>query len=110
MSGRIMAFIGPVLATGFGIFTAYSTFQPELEKERAIRESKDPIFAQQVTPAQHDQHTQAAQDAQRDTAISRAMAKEFQEAGEQVKAEGGFAWGIRKAVFGSGKEGEQEKK
>lgn len=88
----------------------YSTLQPELEKERALREGQDPVFAKQVTPAQHEQHAQAALEAQRDTAVSRAMAEDFREAGQQVKSEGGFAWGIRKALFGPAKGGEDEKK
>lgn len=89
----------------------YTTLQPELLKEQARREGEDPIFAKNVTPAQHERHEQEAAEAQRDTAVSRAMARDFREAGEQVRSEGGFAWGIRRAIFGTGgkKEGEGEK-
>ncbi|KAL1589416.1 hypothetical protein WHR41_01904 [Cladosporium halotolerans] len=106
--GRGMAILGPVMAAGFGVLTIYSTFQPELVKEQARREGTDPIFAKEVTPAQHEQHEEQATQAERDTAISRAMAQDFKEAGQQVRSEGGFAWGIRKAIFGSGHEGDKK--
>lgn len=78
----------------------YSTLQPELVKEKAHREEIDPAFASQH-PKELAKDEQQAEEAQRDTAISRAMAKDFQEAGQQIRSGGGFAWGIRKAIFGS---------
>jgi guanyl-specific ribonuclease Sa len=78
----------------------YSTLQPELVKEQAQREEVDPAFASQH-PKEHLKHEQQAAEAQRDTAISRAMAQDFKEAGQQITQGGGFAWGIRKAIFGS---------
>lgn len=86
----------------------YTTLQPELVKEQALREEQNSTFANQH-PKEHEKHEQQAAEAQRDTAISRAMAKDFQEAGEQLKNEGGFAWGIRKALFGSNKDNEEKK-
>jgi hypothetical protein len=80
----------------------YSTLQPELVKEQAQREEIDPAFTSQH-PKEHLKHEQQAAEAQRDTAISRAMAQDFKEAGQQITQGGGFAWGIRKAIFG-GKE------
>jgi guanyl-specific ribonuclease Sa len=80
----------------------YSTLQPELVKEQAQREEVDPAFVSQH-PKEHLKHEQQAAEAQRDTAISRAMAQDFKEAGQQITQGGGFAWGIRKAIFG-GKE------
>jgi guanyl-specific ribonuclease Sa len=71
-------------------------------KEQAQREEVDPAFVSQH-PKEHLKHEQQAAEAQRDTAISRAMAQDFKEAGQQITQGGGFAWGIRKAIFG-GKE------
>jgi hypothetical protein len=80
----------------------YSSFQPELIKERAARESLDmkDLAAQHTTPEERALHLQQAADAERDTVISRAMASDFREAGEELRKAGGFAWGIRKAIFG----------
>jgi len=36
------------------------------------------------------------------------MAKDFQDAGKQLKQDGGFAWGIRKAIFGSADDNEKK--
>jgi hypothetical protein len=85
----------------------YSTLQPELVKEQARREEIDPAFVKQH-PKEHLQHEQEAAEAERDTAISRAMAKDFQDAGKQLKQDGGFAWGIRKAIFGSANDNEKK--
>jgi hypothetical protein len=52
----------------------YSTLQPELVKEQAQREEVDPAFVSQH-PKEHLKHEQQAAEAQRDTAISRAMAR-----------------------------------
>jgi len=78
----------------------YSTLQPELVKEQAHREELDPAFAKQH-PTQLAAHEQQAAEAERDTAISRAIVDDFKQAGQQITQEGGFAWGIRKAIFGS---------
>jgi len=96
--GRGMAVLGPVMATAFGVFTAYTTFQPELVKERAEREGNTAIFSHA-----HQRHVEEAERVEKDTIISRQMASDFKEAGEQIKAEGGFAWGIRNAIFGTRK-------
>lgn len=85
----------------------YSTLQPELVKEQAHREELDPAFARQH-PRQLAEHEQQAAEAQRDTAISRAIVDDFKEAGQQITQEGGFAWGIRKAIFGA-KNGDDKK-
>jgi hypothetical protein len=85
----------------------YSTLQPELVKEQARREEIDPAFVKQH-PKEHRQHEHEAAEAERDTAISRAMAKDFQDAGKQLKQDGGFAWGIRKAIFGSANDNEKK--
>lgn len=85
----------------------YSTLQPELVKEQAKREHTDPEFVKQH-PKEHLQHDEQAAEAQRDTAISRAMAEDFKEAGQQMTQQGGFAWGIRKAIFGSSQENEKK--
>jgi hypothetical protein len=121
--GRGMAILGPIMAGAFGVFTSnppthlpkpapnspkvYSTLQPELVKSQALREETDPAFVSQH-PREHLQHEQQAAEAQRDTAISRAMAQDFKEAGEQITQGGGFAWGIRRAIFGGGKGGEEK--
>jgi hypothetical protein len=78
----------------------YTTFRPELIKEKAHREQLDPAFARQH-PKQLAEDEQQAAEAQQNTAISRAIVDDFKEAGQQIRQEGGFAWGIRKAIFGS---------
>lgn len=103
--GRGMTIMGPAMATVFGVLTAYSAFQPELVKERAEREGNTADFSKE-----HQQHTQQAEQAERDTVISRQMADDFREAGQQIKSPGGFAWGIRQAIFGTGKETDGEAK
>jgi hypothetical protein len=59
----------------------YSTLQPELVKEQARREEIDPAFVKQH-PKEHLQH--------------------------ELKQDGGFAWGIRKAIFGSANDNEKK--
>lgn len=78
----------------------YTTLRPELIKEKAHREQLDPAFAQQH-PKQLAEDERQAAEAQQNTAISRAIVDDFKEAGQQITGEGGFAWGIRKAIFGS---------
>ena len=85
----------------------FSTLQPELIKEKAAREELDPAFARNH-PKQLAEDEQQAAEAQRNTAISRAIVDDFKEAGQQITQEGGFAWGIRKAIFGS-KNGDDKK-
>lgn len=85
----------------------YSTLQPELVKEQAQREELDPAFVKQH-PKKLALDEQQAAEAQQNTAISRAMMNDFKEAGNQITGEGGFAWGIRKAIFGS--KNDEEKK
>lgn len=97
--GRGMAIFGPVMAAAFGVATMYTTLQPELVKERAEREGNTGDLSKA-----HQQHQEQAEQAEKDTIISRQMASDFREAGQQIKSEGGFAWGIRQAIFGSGKE------
>lgn len=103
--GRGMAILGPVMATAFGVATAYTTFQPELVKDRAEREGNTGDFSKE-----HQQHEEQAEQAEKDTIISRQMASDFREAGQQIKSEGGFAWGIRQAIFGTGKDKKDEVK
>jgi hypothetical protein len=69
-------------------------------KEKAAREELDPTFARNH-PKQLAEDEQQAAEAQRNTAISRAIVDDFKEAGQQITQQGGFAWGIRKAIFGS---------
>lgn len=87
----------------------YTTLQPELVKTQAQREESDG----QVFTQQHEQHEEDAQRAEEQTRVSRAMAQDFKDAGEQLKTggsgEGGFAWGIRNALFGK-RESENEKR
>jgi len=85
----------------------FSTLQPELVKEKAHREELDPAFAREH-PKQLAADEQQAAEAQRDTAISRAIMDDFKEAGQQITSSHGFAWGIRKAIFGS-KDNEEKK-
>jgi hypothetical protein len=84
----------------------YTTLQPELVKEKAHREQLDPELVRQH-PNALAEHEQQAAEAQRDTAISRAIVDDFKEAGQQI-TQGGFAWGIRKAIFG-GKNDDEKK-
>ena len=95
--GRGLAIMGPVMAGIFGVLTAYTTFRPELVKARAEREGNTADFSQA-----HQQHMEEAEQAERDTIISRQMADDFREAGQQITSRGGFAWGIRQAIFGTG--------
>ena len=85
----------------------YTTLRPELIKEKAHREELDPAFARNH-PKQLAEDEQQAAEAQRNTAISRAIVDDFKEAGQQITQGGGFAWGIRKAIFGSKNDDEKK--
>lgn len=83
---RARAAFGIGLAALFGIATAYATFQPEFEKQRAER---DGDFQQQHVNEHQDQ------------IISQAIISDLKEAKYQVDGEGkGIAWGIREAIWG----------
>lgn len=89
-----------VLITLCGVYTAVTAWQPEFKK---LEEERQGDFQ-----VQHPEH---AQSNPRDTAISRAIADDLKEARDQLKAPTGFAWGIRRALFGTGKEdGADQKK
>lgn len=64
------------------MFAAYTTLRPELEKQ------KDERLGQQI----RDQHGN-------DKVVSKAIIDDMREAGHQVDT-GGFAWGIREAIWG----------
>lgn len=83
---RARAAFGVGIAAVCGIVTAYATFQPEFEKQRAERDG--------------DFSTQHAQDNQ-DHVISQAIISDLKEAKYQVEGdEKGIAWGIREAIWG----------
>jgi len=86
---RYIAIAGPVLAAAFGIFTAFSTFQPELKKKQEER---------QGIP-----HERNAAVENKDNVISQAILSDIREAQQKVTqttGNRGFAWGIRNALFG----------
>ena len=74
--------IGILLVSTCGVLTTYATLRPALEEQRAERLG-------QTLPSTH-----------KDTAISDQMRDDFREAGQELENRGGFAWGIRKALFG----------
>lgn len=76
-------FVGLFLATTFGVLTAYVTWRPELEEQRAKR------LGHELPKREHA-----------DNVISEQMREDFREAGKEFDQEGGFAWGIRKALRG----------
>lgn len=88
---RAMAAAGVGLAILFGINTAYTTLQPELERQREERQGH--------VPEQHDED--------KDRAISRAIVSDFKEAKEQAldTRPTGPAWKLRRALFGGGNGG-----
>ncbi len=83
---RARAAFGIGLVAICGIATAYATFQPEFEKQRAERNGEF-----------HQQHA----DDNQDQVISRAIISDLKEAKYQVEGDGkGIAWGIREAIWG----------
>lgn len=70
--------------------TVYTTFQPELENQKAERLGE---FQHKRPP--------------RDKVISEAITSDLREAKQQVTQPGGFAWGIRQMIFG--KDGSKER-
>ena len=98
---RGFAAFGLGLAALFGVATAWSTFQPALEQQRAERQGDFTKTHQQ----------------QDDEVISKAIMSDLKEAKEQVEPGEikGFAWGIREAIWGkpgsrrNGDGGEQAK-
>lgn len=95
----MMSFAGVGVAALCGIATAYVTFQPELEKQRAERLGE-------FKEVHRDEEAQKRNDQQ----ISQAIFSDFKEAKEEAKrldGEKGFAWGIREAIWG--KPGERVK-
>jgi predicted outer membrane lipoprotein len=87
MASRTYAASGVLLATAFGIFTAYSAFQPELKKQADERQG---IF--------HDQHEQEKQD----HVLSDAIISDLRQAEKQYigPTKKGALWGIREAIWG----------
>lgn len=78
------------LAERLLIHTAYSTLRPELERQKVEQRGES-----------YEKHPGG------DRIISEAIAADLKEAGQQVRrtGSGGFAWGIREAIFG--KKGDQ---
>lgn len=77
--------LSPVLATALGVLVAYSTFQPELDKQR---QEKLGTFSKEH---------QSKED--RDKMLSNAIRSDLEEARQEALAlqpKEGFAWGIRK--------------
>lgn len=74
---------GILLAGVCGVLTTYATLRPALEEQKAERLG-------------HEISNEKAYG----TVISDQMRGDFQEAGKELRNEGGFAWGIRKALFG----------
>ncbi|KAK3698913.1 hypothetical protein LTR37_016700 [Vermiconidia calcicola] len=88
---RGFAAAGVGLATVLGVLSAYSTFRPELEKQKAEQLGKLDEFR--------------SQHATNDNVISQAISSDLKEAREQVRGESkGFAWGIRQAIWGRPKD------
>ncbi|KAK3675055.1 hypothetical protein LTR78_004989 [Recurvomyces mirabilis] len=93
MASRTYVNLGVLMAGVFGVFTAYSAFQPELQREQ---EEKAGGFQQK--------HVET-----KDNVISEAILSDLRDAKEQVagtKNQGsgkGALWGVREAIFGSGK-------
>lgn len=90
---RARAALGVGIAAFCGIVTAYATFQPEFEKQRAERDGN---FQQQHVPDKQDQ------------VISQAIISDMNEARYQAEGEGkGIAWGIREAIWGPPEDGQR---
>lgn len=75
--------VGIGIASICGVLTAYATFRPALEEQRAERLG-------------HEIGDGKAYG----TVISDQMRQDFREAEKEFQNEGGFAWGIRQALFG----------
>nr|OQO17979.1 hypothetical protein B0A51_15901 [Rachicladosporium sp. CCFEE 5018] len=104
MSGRGYAFAGTVAASAFAILTVYTSLGPELAKQAAERDGQ----RIEGLVATHDTITEKDS---KDTIISRAIASDFKQAAEELKAPGkagGFAWKIRERIWGSEKGDEAE--
>lgn len=83
---RAKAAVGVGIAAFCGIVTAYATWQPEFEKQRAERNGEF-----QQTHVQENQ----------DQVIGKAIVSDMKEAERQIVGEGkGIAWGIREAIWG----------
>ncbi|KXT07465.1 hypothetical protein AC578_565 [Pseudocercospora eumusae] len=78
---------GGLLAGVCGVFTAYTAFQPAFKEDA---EKRAGTFREQ-----HEEN--------KDNVLSQAIISDLKEAKEEVNNydSGGFAWGIRKALFGS---------
>ncbi|OQO09191.1 hypothetical protein B0A48_06082 [Cryoendolithus antarcticus] len=101
MSGRGYAFAGTIIASAFAIMTVYTSLGPELAKQAAERDASP---AKDFAGAQES--AAAARNGERDTIISRAIASDFKQAAEELKAPGkvgGFAWKLREQIWGTGK-------
>lgn len=78
------------LASVCGVATAVAVFQPELQQQQEERQG---TFQAQHAPAVSEE---------RRTVISDAIMSDLKEAANTVKkADKGFAWGIREALFSS---------
>ncbi|KAF7196409.1 hypothetical protein HII31_02137 [Pseudocercospora fuligena] len=79
---------GGLLAGVCGVFTAYTAFQPAFKEDA---EKRAGTFREQ-----HEEEN-------KDNVLSQAIISDLKEAKEGVNKydSGGFAWGIRKALFGS---------
>lgn len=83
---------GILLAVVCGVLTSYSAFRPELEEQKAERLGLNRLSEEQ----------KQAQGG----VLSEQMRQDFREAGRELEGEegkGGFAWGIRRALFGGRK-------
>ncbi|KAK4506765.1 hypothetical protein PRZ48_000498 [Zasmidium cellare] len=83
---------GAILVTVCGVFTAYTTLQPELQKQKEERDGNLKDFAEQHQRPEEQEKI-----------ISKAIMDDLREAKREATSTstGGFAWGIRQALFGS---------
>lgn len=87
--------VGILLASTCGVLTAYASFRPALEEQKAERLGADPAFRKAH---------------QKDTVISDQMRQDFEEAGKEWREDRGFAWGLRAALRGRNLYAQQNQK
>ncbi|KAK5112151.1 hypothetical protein LTR62_004494 [Meristemomyces frigidus] len=101
MASRTYANAGVLMAALFGIFTAYTAFQPELSRE-AEEKATGTFKEVHTTPAANAAHV-------KDNAISEAILSDLREAKREVTGVGGerkgALWGVREATWGRPKVG-----
>lgn len=67
---------------------AYSTFAPALQEQQAERRGEFKAIHEPVVPRSSE------------TALSDAIRNDLRDARKELSETGGFAWGIRQAIFG----------